>query len=69
MGIMPVRISRETWFSLSTSFCMMRNLGMTRLNISSITPISAATASTIIQLRLLLVWATRQMPPMPRMGA
>ena len=69
MGIMPVKISRDTRFSRSTSFCMILNLGMANCINTVISASNKATASTMIQVRLEPACATWMMPPMPRMGA
>ena len=68
-GMMPVRISRLTRFSRSTSVCMILNLGMATLIRKRMSSSSKATSSTTIQERperLPTTWST---PPMPRMGA
>ena len=69
MGMMPVKISRLTRFSRSTSFCMILNLGMATCISTNTSASSSATASTMIQDRPVSVPATRTMPPMPRIGA
>ena len=68
-GITPVRISRLTRFSLSTSVCMILNLGMATLIRTVMSRSRAATSSTMIQARPVLPWVTCITPPMPRMGA
>ena len=69
MGMMPVRISRLTRFSRSTSFCMILNLGRATCISTNTSTISSTTASTMIQDSEVSVRDTRMMPPMPRMGA
>ena len=68
-GMMPVRISRLTRFSRSTSVCMILNLGMAMFIRKKDEQQQKATSSTTIQERperLPTTWST---PPMPRMGA
>ena len=48
MTIRPVRISRVTRFSLSTSFCISLNFGMETENTTPIKVSTAITAAAII---------------------
>ena len=65
----PVRISRVTRLSLSTSFCITLKRGMAIQN-STITRVStAATPTAIIQVIEVLVPSTLITPPIPRIGA
>jgi len=68
-GMMPVKISRLTRFSRSTSCCITLNFGMATLIRKSSSNKSSATSSTTIQERPLLLPTTCSTPPMPRMGA
>ena len=68
-GIMPVRISRLTRFSRSTSVCMILNLGMATLIRKRMSSSSKATSSTTIQDSPEELPMTCSTPPMPRMGA
>ena len=69
IGMMPVRISRLTRFSRSTSFCIFLKRGIATCISTNTRQSSSATASTMIQDRPVSVPATRTMPPMPRIGA
>ena len=68
-GMMPVRISRLTRFSRSTSVCMILNLGMATFIRTRMSSSSKATSSTTIQERPEELPMTCSTPPMPRMGA
>ena len=68
-GMMPVRISRLTRFSRSTSVCMILNLGMAMFIRKRMSSSRMATSSTMIQERPLELPMTCSTPPMPRMGA
>ena len=68
-GMMPVRISRLTRFSRSTSVCMILNLGMAMFIRKRMSSSSKATSSTTIQERPEELPMTCSTPPMPRMGA
>ena len=68
-GMMPVKISRLTIFSRSTSCCITLNLGMATLIRKMMSNSRMATSSTTIQERPELLPTTCSTPPMPRMGA
>ena len=65
----PVRLSRDTRFTRSMSFCMIRNFGYVMPKSVATSPTSSAMASTIIQLIETFVVEIITMPPMARMGA
>lgn len=65
----PVRISRVTRLSLSTSFCMRLNFGMATANSTSTIAMIASTATPMIQAIDELVFITLITPPTPMMGA
>ena len=67
--MMPVKISRLTRFSRSTSFCMILNFGMAMFIRKRMSSSRTATSSTMIQERPVLLFSTCSTPPMPRMGA
>jgi len=69
MTIIPLRLSRVTKFSLSTSFCMILNFGITNVKTTIISPIIAMTPTAIIQLSEMLFRSAMTIPPMPKMGA
>ena len=69
MGMMPVRISRLTRFSRSTSVCICLNFGIATFIRMVISTSSAATATKMIQERPVLPAATCKMPPTPKIGA
>ena len=65
----PVRISRETRFTLSTSTCISLNLGIA-MDISTPTiPRITRTARTMTQPMPAPVCTTFRIPPTPRIGA
>ena len=65
----PVKISRETRFMRSTSFCIILNFGIENF-ISTITTLMiTATATTMIQLMDASVLVTMIIPPMASTGA
>ena len=66
---MPVRISRDTRFTRSMSFCMILNFGIATFMRNSITTAMASTAATMIQPIERFVRAIMIMPPMAKMGA
>ena len=68
-GMMPVKISRLTRFSRSTSCCITLNLGMATLIRKMMSNSRMATSSTTIHERPELLPTTCSTPPMPRMGA
>ena len=68
-GNTPLRISRLTRFSRSTSVCMILNLGMATFIRKRMSSSSKATSSTTIQERPERLPMTCSTPPMPRMGA
>lgn len=65
----PVRISRLTRLSRSTSTCIFRNRGRARAISATTTARTAPTATPMIQPMPVRVVETMRMPPMPTMGA
>ena len=65
----PVRISRDTRFTRSMSFCMILNFGMATFIKKTMTTPMATTAAMMIQPMDRSVRAIMMMPPMARMGA
>ncbi len=64
----PVRISRETRFSLSMSFCMRRNFGIATTMSRPMMRNTAATESAMTHAMEMLVRATITMPATAKMG-
>ena len=65
----PVRISRETRFTLSTSTCIFWNFGIAIAISTPTIPRITSTASTMTQPMPAPVCTTFRTPPMPRIGA
>ena len=65
----PWRISRDTRFKRSISFCWTLNLGIATTIRTATRDRIRQTASTMIHAMLTLVWRAFRMPPIPRMGA
>ena len=64
----PVRISRDTRFILSTSFCIILNFGMDNLIRMNTSAIIVTTATTISQFRPVSVVEIMMIPPIARIG-
>ena len=65
----PVRISRETRFTLSTRVCIILNLGIAMPTSVKIKTMMATTAIAITHSMPDLVCATLMIPPIPTIGA
>ena len=65
----PVRISRDTKFSLSIRVCKIVNFGIATWNSTKITSRISATATPRIHVMDASVFSTRSTPPTPRIGA
>ena len=69
MGMMPVMISRATRLFRSTSFCMIRNLGMVTPMSTPIATAMTATATTRMDSSPTGFASTRTSEPIPMHGA